>query len=86
MKLRKASLVVATLALAAGIALISAPPAESIAQCFNYSNSRVAWVWTSPVCAYTGSGCRECSQTDNGSYCVADADGTWCVENIDIRF
>jgi len=48
------------------------------AQCYDFWNSRLAYIRGQPVCAYTGTLCIECHA--GGGVCFGDADGnTECV-------
>lgn len=57
--------------------LLSGVPLESTVFCNTYNNSRPAYVWGSYTCAYTGSGCDECYNS-NGSYCVGSEGSIYC--------
>ncbi len=43
------------------------------AQCYDYPNSRVGYVWGQATCAYTGTHCIEC--VAGGGSCFGDLEG-----------
>ncbi len=64
--------VISVLVLMTALAWI-VPQALNGDECYEYPNSRVAFIWGVATCAYSGSYCADCSV--GGVSCVGDIDG-----------